>query len=430
MSDYVAPTGHSVNKSKTTLPTCIAQGYTTYACANCNHEYLSDYVEPLGHTFSKTVTTPTCVAQGYSTYKCDSCNYQYVSDYTDPQGHSISKTNTVPPTCTERGYSNYKCSKCDHSYVSDYTNPTGHTLSSKVTTPTCTTEGYTTYDCNACDYKYKADIVAPEQHTYKKTHIRPNIEQTGYTIYECIVCGSKHEADFVFYSDIFSGSAGDGKGSLAFGVDISHHSDDVDFNALRAAGVDFVILRVGYDTTLDTKFEEYYAAAREAGLDIGAYFFTLAENGAEARADANRVAAWLDGKTFEYPIFYDIENDPYYSGYTPSDFSEEQIMEIAHTFMTTMVDHGYYPGLYTNNNFLYNVFNNEKTLRLYDVWYARYTTPTPELIAQYSEKYSMWQYEGNVEGFNNGAISGMCDVNYAFKDYPTIIKKFGFNGYD
>ena len=420
-----------MSKTATVDPTCISVGYSKYECSKCDHEYLSDYIVPTGHDISKTTTlAPTCIVGGHSKYECSKCDYEYLSDYTDPTGHDIKKTRTVAPTCTERGYSEYECANCDHAYVGDYTDPTDHTLASAVTAPTCDKAGYTTYACESCSYQYTADIVAPEGHTYTKTYIRPNIEQTGYTIYECIVCHSRHEADFVFYSDIFSGSAGTGEGSLAFGVDISHHSYDVDFEALRAAGVDFVILRIGYNTALDTRFEEYYEAARAAGLDIGVYFFTLAENGAEARADANRVADWLDGKTLEYPVFYDIEDDPYYSGYAPSTFTEAKIMEIAHTFMTTMVDRGYYPGLYTNNNFLYNVFNNEKTLRLYDVWYARYTTPTDALINEYSGKYSMWQYEGNVEGFSNGAISGMCDVNYAFKDYPTIIKQFGFNGYD
>ena len=56
--------------------------------------------------------------------------------------------------------------------------------------------------------------------------------------------------------------------------------------------------------------------------------------------------------------------------------------------------------------------------------------PSDEQIIEYSALYSMWQYKGNVEGYDNGSVSGMCDVNFAFKDYPAIIKQFGFNGYD
>ena len=102
-----------------------------------------------------------------------------------------------------------------------------------------------------------------------------------------------------------------------------------------------------------------------------------------------------------------------------------------------MVDYGYYPGLYTHSHFLYNVYNEEKTLRLYDIWFANYPQQGEELtdhindnLNTFSGVYSMWQYVGDVYGYYDGAVSGACDLNFAFKDYPTIIKKFGFNGYN
>ena len=105
-------------------------------------------------------------------------------------------------------------------------------------------------------------------------------------------------------------------------------------------------------------------------------------------------------------------------------------MSVAHTFMTEMVEYGYYPGLYTGNKLLYNVFHTEKTLRLYDVWFAQWPDKvTDDMILEYSKEYSMWQYMGDVYGFSGGAVSGACDINYAFKNYPEIMKKYGFNGY-
>ena len=96
--------------------------------------------------------------------------------------------------------------------------------------------------------------------------------------------------------------------------------------------------------------------------------------------------------------------------------------------MTTMVENGYYPGLYTNNKFLYEIFNTERALRLYDVWLAHWINDYEDLVYEYSSLYSMWQYQGDVEGFA-GAVEGMCDINYAFKNYPAIMKKHGYNGY-
>ena len=106
-------------------------------------------------------------------------------------------------------------------------------------------------------------------------------------------------------------------------------------------------------------------------------------------------------------------------------------MSIAHTFMTEMVELGYYPGLYTGNELLNDVFHTEKTLKLYDVWFARWplSSPDDETILEYSKEYSMWQYMGEIDGFADGAVEGICDVNYAFKNYPAIMKEHGFNGY-
>ena len=425
-TDYKKPNGHDLS-SQIVAPTCTEQGYSIVECANCDHKYVSNYTNPTGHSISKAKTVaPTCSLEGYSVYECSNCSYEYKDNFTSPTGHSVTKTATVANDCLNEGYSTFACSKCDYEYIGERVAPKGHTLAENITEPTCSKAGYTTFSCENCNYVFVSNVVAPLDHDYSKEYVRPNIAQTGYTIYKCVSCGAEHKSDYVFYSDIFSGSAGEGRGSLAFGLDLSYHSGEVDFVALKNSGVEFVILRVGYNTSLDVKFEEYYAAAHEAGLDVGVYFFTLARSKEDAMADAKRVAKWLEGKKLEYPVFYDIED---YNDYQPSTFSEEQIMEITHTFMTEMVNYGYYPGLYTNNNFLYNLFHSEKTLCLYDVWYARYTNATDELVLEYSELYSMWQYKGNVEEYQNGSVEGMCDLNYTFKNYPEIIKKYGFNGY-
>ncbi len=419
---------HAVCDKEKHEPNCDEKGYTLYTCTACDYSFEADFTAPLGHSFADEIIAPTCDKEGYTAHTCSVCSVTEKDDYKVPTGHSYSES-SVSPTCEELGYTLHTCDDCGFEVKSDYVEPKGHNTKKTVTAPTCTEEGYTLYECKVCYYEYISDYTAPNGHSFTKTYVRPNIEKTGYTEYKCTVCSSAHKADYVFYSDIFSGAEGDGRGEVAWGLDLSHHSYDVDFEKLVDLGVDFVILRVGYNTSLDTRFEEYFAKAKAAGLDIGIYFFTLAENAEDAKADAKRVADWLKGKKFEYPVFYDIED---YDGapYYPSDFTEEQIMEIAHTFMTEMVEYGYYPGLYTNNHFLYSIYNDEKTLRLYDVWYARDKSADYEdFIDEYSSTYSMWQYMLDVEKFGGGAVGGFCDVNFAFKDYPAIIKKHGFNGY-
>ncbi len=391
---------------------------------NCTHHFC--YTESF---------EPTCEDKGYTHYTCKRCGYEFDADFIAPTKHEFVE-DIIAPTCDTEGYASYTCTKCGKVDKKDYISPTGHTYTKKVTAPTCEDEGYTVYTCVDCGFEVKTEYTAPTGHTYSKTYVRPNISQTGYTVYTCTKCGSTHKADYVFYSDVFSGAAGEGRGGLAYGVDLSKWSEDVDFEELKRLGVDYVILRVGSNTNKDPKFEEYYSAARKAGLDIGAYFFTYAESVADARADAQRVANWLKGKKFEYPIFYDIEDDKS-NAYYPSTFSRDLITNICHTFITEMVEDGYYPGLYTNNKFLYECFSYERVLCLYDVWYARYASDgvdpdefCREHITEYSRIYSMWQYTGSVYEFGGGAVSGACELNYSFKNYPAIMKKYGLNGYN
>ena len=462
ISVYTEPTGHS-EKLTVIAPTCNKSGYSLYKCENCEYKYTKDNTSPLGHTYEKTVVEPTCTSQGYTLYSCtrENCGFSFSGDYTSPLDHPYIEKITEP-TCTEQGFTTKTCSVCQHTVIVNLTPPKGHSTSATVIEPNCTKEGYTINQCSDCSYSYKNNYTPVTPHVNEKTYVRPNIQQTGYTINTCVNCGNESISDYVWYTDIFTGAEGTGEGELAWGLDLSHHAFknydftnplteekrselENDFLKLKKTGVDFVILRIGYADQLDSTFEEFYFAAKEAGLDVGVYFFTYAYNADDAKADAQRIAGWIAEieqkrnvkMQFEYPIFYDIEDvtAPNLEQYVPSKFTKQQLRDMIYAFMTEMVNHNYYPGLYTNNNLLYNVFHTEETLTLYDIWYARYAPDDSSIdqfvednIVDFSSKYSMWQYMGDVYGFG-GIIEGACDINYAFKDYPSHIKKYGFNGY-
>ena len=420
---------HYDTKEEVFDPLCTAEGYTKRTCKDCGYSYNFNYVKPLGHTFAESLSSPTCTEQGFTSYDCIKCDYIYTSDYIEPKGHVYTSTVTEP-TCTEGGHTLYACA-CGYSYETQFTPPKGHSISADVTPPSCTTEGFTTYSC-FCGYSYIGDIVEPTGHSFSKRITRPSIATTGHTNYTCYVCGFDYDTDYVWYSEIFSGAEGDGEGILAYGIDLSFWNTDVDFEKLKESGIDFVIIRAGSrNQRPDRQFEAHYKAAKEAGLDVGCYFYSYAETVSEVLEEAEILLDIIEGKTFEYPIYFDME-DP-----SQIHLSTKRRMEMCHAFCKELIDNGYFPGVYSNLKWLTNYFDSEELCTYFDVWYARYPLDVddgsePIYFDEWdyelpeAPSYGMWQFtqSGRIDG-----AEGNVDLNIAYKDYPSIIKKYGYNGY-
>ena len=123
----------------------------------------------------------------------------------------------------------------------------------------------------------------------------------------------------------------------------------------------------------------------------------------------------IQGKTFEYPVWFDQEYEPGIKALT----SQERT-NIVRSFCSTLEEAGYYTGLYCSRDWLQNYLIADK-LKAYDVWVAAYGS-TPGAVPL---PYGMWQYSstGSISG-----ISGNVDLDVAYKDYPSIMKKAGLNG--
>ena len=209
-----------------------------------------------------------------------------------------------------------------------------------------------------------------------------------------------------------------GQEIIAHGIDVSRWQGEIDFAAVKASGVDFVIIRIGYSSAIDINFEKNYAAARAAGLDIGAYFYSYAENTEEAVKDARDAAAWLKGKRLEYPLYYDIEDE------VQAPLSKRELTDLAVAFMDEGARLGWYTGLYSNENWFTNYYE-QGAFDGYPLWLAKWPKSgkpdnTPDA------PYGLWQYssKGRVPG-----ISTDVDLDVAFFDYPSYIKKRALNGY-
>jgi len=205
---------------------------------------------------------------------------------------------------------------------------------------------------------------------------------------------------------------------MRIGADLSQHNGKVDFAKVKAAGHNFVLIREGFGNEVayprqkDTFYETNYKAAKAAGLHVGVYHYLYATTVLAAKTEAQGFINNLKGKSFDMPIALDIEERSQYN------LANSTVEAIAKAFMDVCEVAGYYCLLYSYEAFL-TAKMSASFRNKYDVWCANISR-TPNI------KYGIHQYTftGRVNG-----VSGAVDLNRTDKDYPSIIKAAGKNGF-
>ena len=196
------------------------------------------------------------------------------------------------------------------------------------------------------------------------------------------------------------------------GIDLSANQEYVDFDAVKESGIDFVILRIGgrgWGTGTryaDSKFNEFYEQARDAGLKIGAYFFSQAITEAEALEEAQYVLELLDGRELSYPIAFDFEIIDDDEARTDA-LDSSQITALAAAFCAAVEEAGYRSMVYANTSLMLQTYDFD-VMKDYDFWLADYRE-MPERDAMYY-RYSVWQYSetGSVPGIDGDVDLNLC----------------------
>lgn len=201
------------------------------------------------------------------------------------------------------------------------------------------------------------------------------------------------------------------------GIDVSVHNSKIDFNKVKAAGIDFVIIRAGYGKAIsqkDKNFETNYKAAKAAGLKVGAYWYSYALSAADVAQEAAVCLEAIKGKQFEMPIYFDIEEQKQF------DKGKAFCSDLVKTFCNTLEKAGYFAGFYTGRYALTH-YISEDVAKRYALWVAEWGKKV-----NYTGAYGMWQYSstGRVNG-----IAGNVDMDTSYVDYPAIIKLNGLNGF-
>ena len=201
------------------------------------------------------------------------------------------------------------------------------------------------------------------------------------------------------------------------GVDVSYvQKNNVDWKKAKADGVDFAIIRVGArgygqagKLIEDDYYKENIQAAKEAGIMVGAYFFSQALDPLEAYAEAAYTLELLEGIELDLPVYMDYEFAGGNAGrLTNAQLSKLKMTENAEMFCQTIEEGGYKAGFYANRNFLNKTVDGHALGQKWPVWLAQYNTSS-----DYAGTYHMWQYSssGSIDGYN-----GRVDVNFMYMD--------------
>lgn len=207
------------------------------------------------------------------------------------------------------------------------------------------------------------------------------------------------------------------------GLDISSYQSGINFDAIKNAGVEFLILRAGFtgwgtgvNYNKDNCFEKFYYNAKNYNIPVGAYWYSCANTKEEGIAEAKFMYDnCLKGKQFEYPIYIDVEDIHHQVG------NKRGVTDAVIGFCEYLENLGYYVGIYASDISGFKDKMNINEIDAYDKWVARYGS-TPKYVTS----YGMWQSSssGKINGY-----SGNLDTDVAYKDYPSIMRSQGLNGY-
>ena len=402
------------------------------------------------HSYTETVTPPTCKDQGYTTYTC-SCGHSYVDNYTDPN----------PDNHVDTGNDNF-CDLCGAdlspaepetpegegggSQTGEGTGETGET-----TPPSDTVEGTTAPSsdpaANNTDTQnleadpaaapaasvYTAGIVLLRAGTTDKivydTSSRPIYDTSSEPVYdiELKVTGYKYTGwqtldGATYYFDkngnkvtgtqVIQGIqytfSDEGVRSGTIGIDVSKFQSSINWQKVKNAGINFVIIRCGYRgygsgvLVQDPMFASHITGAKAAGLRVGIYFFSQAISKAEAVEEASMAVKLARQYGINMPIAIDSEYANGGAGRADG-LSKSARTDITIAFCNTVANAGYKPMVYASKSWFSDHLDVSRFPSSYRIWVAHYAK-----TCGYTGRYDIWQNtsKGSVDG-----VKGNVDMN-------------------
>ncbi len=201
------------------------------------------------------------------------------------------------------------------------------------------------------------------------------------------------ERDTIEFTDVINNYKTE---NTKIGIDVSKWQEEINWKEVKDAGVEFVMIRMGYQTEydgeykLDSYFNQNINGAKEVGLPVGVYFYSYAKNVKQAIDQANWVKENLKDYEIDLPVVFDWES---WNSFNTTGMSFNTINKVANTFLDVISENGYKGMLYSSKNYLEKIWYPTK----YDIWLAQYNNKVT-----YEGEYSIWQMcdTGKIAGIN------------------------------
>ncbi len=191
------------------------------------------------------------------------------------------------------------------------------------------------------------------------------------------------------------------------GIDVSKWQGNIDFEKVKNAGAEFVMIRIGSqkgtqgEYIIDPYFKQNIENALKNNLKVGIYFYSYADSKKEAKKQANWIIKQIKDYKISLPIVFDFES---FDAFNEMELSIFGLNEVANTFIETINNAGYEGVLYGSKNYLNAIWKYHTA----PVWLAHYTEKT-----DYDKEYFMWQMcdDGKIDGIN-----GYVDIDILYKN--------------
>ena len=255
------------------------------------------------------------------------------------------------------------------------------------------------------DYDLTKEGVYPV--TFKATDKSGNITEKSFNlkVYKPVVNNNTNTARNVtktYFEDVVAKYKND---KTKIGIDVSEWQGEIDFEKIKEAGVEFIIIRVGgtkgteMDYFLDKQFKRNIENANKYNIPVGIYFFTYSGSSKEAIKNAKWVLKQIKGYKIDLPIAFDWED---FSDFNNYNLSFYELTKMADDFLKTVEKEGYKGMLYGSKTYLEKIWLETK----YDTWLAHYVDNT-----NYEGDYKIWQIcdDGIIDGIN-----GPVDINIMY----------------